>query len=236
MTNNSGISIIVPTYQERANLPLLIAQIKQLRTQLQPLELIIVDDDSQDGTEDYIRHLPENWIQLISRKNIRDLSSAVIAGFQQANYAILICMDGDLSHPVAAIPEMVKCIQQANVDFVIASRFMPGARIAASWPLLRRWNAAIAKFLAKSFTHISDPMSGFFCLRKTDFLTYKKHLNPVGYKIGLELLVKCRCKTIHEVPIHFAERHQGKSKLTFRERWKYIRHIARLFNYRRAQP
>jgi dolichol-phosphate mannosyltransferase len=226
-----GISIIVPTYQEIENLPILISQIAQLKKQLDPLELIIVDDDSKDGTDEYIAELQYNWIKLISRKNKRGLSTAVLAGFAQASYPILICMDGDLSHPVSVIPEMVKTIQQNDVDFVVGSRFMQGSDIDASWPMLRKLNAAVAKCLARFFTSISDPMSGFFCLKKSTFLTCGK-LNPVGYKIGLELIVKCRCKNIVEIPIHFSDRLHGKSKLNWREMFNYLLHLIKLFKYK----
>jgi dolichol-phosphate mannosyltransferase len=229
---SDGVSIIVPTYQERENLPELIRQITALKTQLNPLEIIIVDDDSRDGTAEYIASLQADWIKVEVRKNIRGLSTAVINGFQQARYNILICLDADLSHPVNVIPAMVAKIQTANIDMVIASRFMPGSSIAMTWSVWRKMNAAIAKWLAKPFTAITDPMSGFFCLKKTTFLNCID-LDPVGYKIALELIVKCPCKNIVEIPIHFAERYRGSSKLNLKERWNYLTHLWKLRNFKR---
>lgn len=229
-----GVSIIVPTYQEIENLPELIKKIAQLKTIIDPLELIIVDDNSQDGTNEYIHTLNYQWITLISRKNQRSLSSAVIDGFSYAAYPTLICMDADLSHPVEKIPEMVKHIQQSSVDFVIGSRFMPGASIYEDWNFLRHLNALIAKLLAKPFTAISDPMSGFFCLKKS-MLESCASLDPIGYKIGLELIVKCGCKNIMEIPIHFSQRYKGKSKLTLREQGRYLLHIGKLLKYKYVQ-
>lgn len=230
---NSGVSIIVPVYKERENLPELIRQIAELRPQLIPLELMLVDDDSQDGTEEYIQSLQRSWITLIVRKNQRGLSTAVIKGFRKARYDILICMDGDLSHPVNVIPEMVKAIQTANTDLVIASRFMPGASVDKRWSWRRKINAKLARFLAKPFTTITDPMSGFFCLRKSTFLACT-HLDPIGYKIALELIVKCPCQHIIEVPIYFAERYRGKSKLTLKQQWYYLIHLWKLRKFKRA--
>jgi dolichol-phosphate mannosyltransferase len=228
---NNSVSIIVPTYQERENLPELIRQVAELKKQIELLELVIVDDNSDDGTEEYINSLQSNWIKLIVRKNTRGLSTAVIMGFQQASYEVLVCMDADLSHPVSAIPEMLKKIQLANTDLVIASRFMLGASIDTAWPLWRKMTAAVAKWLAKPFTAITDPMSGFFCLRKTTFLRCTQ-LDPVGYKIALELMVKCPCKNIIEIPIHFSERQYGKSKLNGKEYGNYLKHLWKLLNFK----
>ncbi len=230
---NHGVSIIVPVYQERENLPELIRQIAALRPQLIPLELIIVDDDSQDGTEEYVNSLQKDWIILVVRKNKRGLSTAVIKGFQRARYDILICMDGDLSHPVNVIPEMVNKLQIANTDLVIASRFMPGASINTNWSWWRKMNSVLAKWLAKPFATITDPMSGFFCIKKSTF-QQAAALDPVGYKIALELIVKCPCRYIVEVPIYFAERYCGKSKLNCKEQWNYLRHLWKLRKFKRA--
>lgn len=227
----SGVSIVVPTYRERENLPELIQQIDLLRAQLNPLELIIVDDDSADGTAEYLNNLNQTWIKPISRKHKRGLSSAVIDGFIEAQYPILVCMDGDLSHPIATIATMVTTIQQHAVDFVIGSRFVVGGNVDTQWSTLRHLNAAFAKYLAKPFTKIKDPMSGFFCLRKDTF-TASDPLNPIGYKIGLELMVKCRCKNIIEIPIHFAQRNKGHSKLNLKERINYLTHLLRLLKYK----
>jgi len=224
-------SIIIPTFQESENLPELIRQIAGLRTQLTPIELIIVDDDSNDGTEEYITSLNYNWIKLIVRKNQRGLSSAVIEGFKQAQYSVLVCMDADLSHPVETIPQMVEIIQQGDVDFVLGSRFIKGGSVDKAWSTARKFNAWMARTIAKYIINKTDPLSGFFCIKKTTFLSVD-FLDPIGYKIGLELMTKCNCKNIVEIPIHFSERYKGKSKLTLKERFKYLVHISRLLKYK----
>jgi dolichol-phosphate mannosyltransferase len=116
-------------------------------------------------------------------------------------------------------------------DFVVGSRYAEGGATDDNWGFFRWLNSRVATLIARPFTSISDPMSGFFALRRA---TYSKadFLNPIGYKIGLELLVKCRCSRISEVPIAFADRIHGESKLSLREQLRYIQHIRRLFLYK----
>lgn len=225
-----AISIIVPTYREAENLPELIEQLRPLQNDF-TLELIIVDDNSADGTEERLADA-EPWITLIVRHDKRGLSSAVIDGFVAAHNPILICMDADLSHPPSAIPQMVNTLlQNDEIDFVIGSRFVAGGNVDRRWSIWRWLNAAIAKTLARPFTNAKDPMSGFFCLRQSTF-NAADNLNPIGYKIGLELIVKCHCKNIAEIPIHFRARQKGSSKLNFKEIMNYLRHIYRLVKYK----
>jgi dolichol-phosphate mannosyltransferase len=117
------------------------------------------------------------------------------------------------------------------VDFVIGSRYVAGGGTDAQWGVLRWINSKIATFLARPFTSVKDPMAGFFCLRR-DVYEKAAQLNPVGYKIGLELLVKCGCSVIREIPIYFAERQFGESKLNLSEQIKYLRHLKRLLDFK----
>ena len=104
----------------------------------------------------------------------------------------------------------------------------PGGSTDDDWGILRWLNSRIATLLARPLTSARDPMSGFFTLRRADF-EKAQHLNPVGYKIGLELIVKCGFDNIGEVPIHFVDRVHGESKLTLKEQLKYLQHIRRLY-------
>jgi dolichol-phosphate mannosyltransferase len=229
----NSVSVVIPAYKEFENLPKLINRVALLRAQLNPLEIIIVDDDSKDGTFTYLGKLQRDndWIKFIFRKNQRGLSSAVIEGFKQARYSILVCMDADLSHPPEIIPQMVEAISKPNVDFVIGSRFVKGGSVPDTWSFSRWLNTIVARCFARLFTNAKDPMSGFFCLKQSTFKQADK-LNPIGYKIGLELIVKCHCKNIVEIPIHFAKRFKGKSKLSLREMINYLIHIKRLVGFR----
>lgn len=228
-----SVSIVVPTYQEVDNLHKLIEEISKIKALFDDLELIIVDDNSQDGTEELIEKSKERypWVRLIVRKNQRGLSTAVIEGFNQAKYPFLVCVDADLSHPVDKIPEMMVEISKPSVDMVIGSRNIVGGGVYAKWSFFRWINAAVAKLLARPFTSVKDPMSGFFCIKKTTFQKVEK-LNPIGYKIGLELIVRCHCKNITEIPIYFDKRYAGKSKLSMKEILNYLKHLYRLFLFK----
>lgn len=224
-----GVSIIVPTYREADNLQKLTEEISKIKGMVGHLELIIVDDNSQDGTKELIKEIQKkrDWIYLAVRENQRGLSTAVIEGFNQAKYPFLVCMDADLSHPVDKIPEMIAEISKPNVDMVIGSRNVTGGGVHEKWSFFRWINAFVAKMLAKPFTSVKDPMSGFFCIKKSTFQKAAK-LNPIGYKIGLELMVKCHCKNMKEIPIYFDRRYKGESKLSAKEIMNYLKHLYRL--------
>lgn len=226
-----SVSVIVPTYREARNLPELIQRIDRVRVENGfALELIIVDDNSADGSEEFIASLQYPWIRLIVRRAERGLSSAVIRGLESADNDVLVVMDADLSHPPEAIPALVERLR-AGADFAIGSRYVRGGSTDVSWGLFRWLNSKAATIMARSFTRARDPMSGFFALRRAMF-RQADQLNPIGYKIGLELLVKCRCQRIEEVPIHFSNRTRGESKLNLREQFRYLQHLARLVDYR----
>jgi dolichol-phosphate mannosyltransferase len=233
-TRDSHVSIVVPTFGEAENLRPLVTRISQVMSQAkQRYEIIFVDDDSHDGTDQIVSELSRLGypVRLITRFGERGLSSAVIRGFAEADGDTLICMDADLSHPPEAIPEMLDSLSEPGVDFVIGSRYVAGARTDERWGLLRWINSKVATILARPFTSIKDPMAGFFCLHR-DVYEKAAQLNPVGYKIGLELLVKCQCSVIREIPIYFAKRQFGESKLTLTEQMKYLRHLKRLLDFK----
>jgi len=224
-------SIIVPTYREVEALPDLIERVARVREAHPSIaELLIVDDDSRDGTEALIAARPEPWLKLIVRKEDRGLSQAVLAGLRAARGDLLVVMDADLSHPPEAIVEMQRLIG-AGADFVVASRYIEGGTTADDWGLLRFINSRIATALARPLTAISDPMSGFFALPRRVFEAARDP-NPLGYKIGLELLVRCNCRNVKEIPIHFANRTRGESKLTAKQQLLYVRHLLRLYRFK----
>lgn len=220
------LTIVVPTYKEVESLPSLLERIDSVRPQLPPLEVLIMDDDSNDGTVELLAARAEPWVTLVVRKADRGLSAAVLDGFQRARGDFLVCMDADLSHPPEKIVEMLAALD-SGCDFAVGSRYLDGGSTADDWGFLRWLNSRVATVLARPFTHISDPMSGFFALRRATFQRAAE-LNPVGYKIALELIVKCRCQRVGEVPIHFAQRQFGESKLTLRQQLLYVRHLRRL--------
>ncbi len=227
VSGKPSLSIIVPTFQEAENLPELIERIERVcDAHGLKAELLIMDDDSRDGTEELIAALQKPWVRLVVRRENRGLSAAVLDGFRLAQHEVLLVMDADLSHPPEKIPELLDALC-AGADFVIGSRYVAGGTTDEDWGLLRWLNSKAATLLARPFTSAKDPMSGFFALRR-DTLARAASLNPIGYKIGLEILVKCGCRDVREAPIHFSQRRRGKSKLSLREQLRYLQHLRRL--------
>lgn len=247
------ISVVVPTFRERESLPLLVERLAALRTRYGlELELLVVDDDSQDGTEAWAEsEQAPDWLRLLVRKaqgpenpteagvrttvwggRERGLSPSVIDGLRQARHRVLVVMDADLSHPPEKIPSLVLALE-AGQQFVIGSRYVPGGTTDDDWGFFRWLNSKVATLLARPFTDAKDPMAGFFALRREDF-ERARELNPVGYKVGLELIVKCELENVGEVPIHFTDRVLGESKLTLKEQLAYLRHLRRLYMFRYA--
>jgi len=234
-SSSPSVSVIVPTYKEVENLPLLCERLEKVRQKHNlSLELLIMDDDSQDGTEELVSSINKDWITLVVRKKQRGLSQAVLEGLQSARGEVLVVMDADLSHPPEKIPEMLVALEK-GADFVMGSRYVTGGLTGASWGLFRWLNSRVATILARPLTSVKDPMSGFFALPRTTFES-ACDLNPIGYKIGLELMVKCNLFCIEEIPIHFENRQFGESKLTLTQQKKYIQHLFRLFIYKYWRP
>lgn len=228
------ISIVVPTYHEAGNISLLLRRIRSsLTTNGLEYEVIIVDDDSRDGTDAVVSELrsESHPVSLITRHGDRGLSSAVLCGFLEARGDILVCMDADLSHPPERIPALAQCLVNEKCEFAVGSRYVHGGTTDIEWGVLRWLNSKVATLLARPFTRVKDPMSGFFAIHRRIFNRAEK-LNPIGYKIGLELIVKCRCKDVKEIPIHFAKRQCGESKMNIREQVDYLKHLKRLADFR----
>jgi dolichol-phosphate mannosyltransferase len=225
------LSIIVPTYREVLNIPVLVNRLIELRETSQiDLEVFLMDDDSEDGSAELVQALRLPWVELVTRTTDRGLSPAVLDGLRRARGDVLLVMDADLSHPPEAIPKMLAELD-AGADFVVGSRFVKGGTTDDDWGVFRWLNSKVATLLAMPLSRLKDPMSGYFMLRRSTFLN-GKDFNPVGYKIGLELLIKCGCKRPVEVPIHFADRQLGDSKLSLKEQLRYLQHVRRLYIYR----
>jgi dolichol-phosphate mannosyltransferase len=225
------VSVIVPTYQEAENIPHLVARIGAVRESSGlPIEVTFMDDESGDGSAKVVDSLELSWVKLITRTSDRGLSYAVMDGLKQSRGDVVVVMDADLSHPPEAIPQMLEKLSE-GAEMAVGSRFADGGSTADDWGLFRWLNSRVATILAFPLTRISDPMSGFFAMRRATFEA-AENLNPVGYKILLELMVKCRCQLIVEVPIHFDNRRYGESKLSFKEQMRYFRHLRRLYTFK----
>ena len=225
------LSIIIPTYQEALNAPGLLKRISLAReTGSLDCEVLLMDDNSQDGIIEAVKIADFSWARVIVRKSNRGLAPAVIDGFSHASGTILVVMDADLSHPPEKILALVKAVE-SGAEMAIGSRYAPGGSTDKQWGWLRQLNSKAATWMARPLTNAKDPMSGFFALRK-QLITEASDLSPLGYKIGLELIVKCSITKITEIPIVFVDRAAGESKLTLRQQWLYLRHLIRLYKYR----
>jgi dolichol-phosphate mannosyltransferase len=226
------ITIILPTLNESENLPTVVERIADaLRGR--SFEILVVDDNSRDSTPQVCAELARRFpLTLHVRTEPKDgLSGAVLEGMARAQGEFLVVMDADLQHPPDKIPELLAPLERGETDFVLGSRYVPGGSTYGSWSFFRHLNSKVATWLARPFagdTH--DPMSGFFALRRE---TYERaeRLTPMGYKVALELMCKCRAKNIREVPIHFSTRTHGESKLTATQQFKYLEHLSRLYDF-----
>jgi dolichol-phosphate mannosyltransferase len=223
------ISIVVPTYHEQPNLqPLLDRIAATLQPLNRPYEVLIVDDDSRDGTVETAAQLARKHpLRLIVRTENRDLSLAAVEGLRAARGQYLVVMDADLSHPPESIPALIAALQPPT-DFALGSRYVQGGTME-QWGGLRWLNSFVATQLARPLAPgVLDPMSGFFALRRETFARCTR-LDPIGYKIGLELICRCACRHVAEIPIVFQNRTRGSSKLNLGQIRRYLLHLDRLY-------
>ena len=233
------VSIIVPTLEEAENLPLLVPRVAAAMAGRE-YEIVVVDDDSRDDTRGVCARLAEQYpLVLHVRDQPKDgLGGAVLAGVAVARGDTLVVMDADLQHPPERLPALLEPLERGQAEFVLGSRHVEGGTVEGGWGVVRRLKSGVATLLARPFAgRITDPMSGFFALRRSTF-DRGERLTPLGYKIGLELMCKCRVNGVREVPIHFMTRARGRSKLTAREQFRYLEHLSRLydFTYPRLSP
>jgi len=223
------LSIIIPTYNEKKNLEELAKRIfNALKPHYIQYELIIVDDNSPDGTAEYAESLKSKYdIRVIRRPHKISLASAAINGFKAATGDIYCVMDADLSHPPDALYDMYKKIENEGYDLVVGSRLVKGGG-AKRWPWYRRIVSIVAQSLARPLTTVRDNTSGFFMLKKR--VVDNAELNPIGFKILLEILAKGNYEKVMEYPIVFADREGGKSKLRTRQIFEYLKQLSMIYS------
>lgn len=219
-------SIVVPTFREASNLPVLARRIAR---SCPGCEILVVDDDSPDGTAEVARRL---GARVIVRRGERGLATAVLRGLEEAGEEIGVVLDADLSHPPESIPALVAAVE-AGADVAVGSRYGPGGEIE-HWPLARRIASFAGTLLARPITTVSDPMSGFFSLRRS--ILEGATLRPQGFKILLEILARAPVHRVVEVPIRFEDRAAGASKFGPAERRAFLRQVMELYRERKAWP
>lgn len=222
------ISIIIPTYNEKDNITPLVKRLAQALAGYN-YELLVVDDESKDGTIEVARGLASRYpLEVIVRRGQRGLATAVVHGLKAATGEIIGVMDADLQHPPEVIPQMIKALQ-GGADMAVASRYVEGGG-CPHWGLSRRVISRVALMVAHlllpSTRQVKDPLSGFFLFRKQNLAQAK--LKPIGYKISLEIMLAGNFQRIVEVPYVFEDRSAGKSKLRPREQIDYLKHVLSL--------
>jgi dolichol-phosphate mannosyltransferase len=224
-------SLIIPTYNEKDNIGRLLKAVGETLGAHEDYEIIVVDDDSPDLTWKAVEAyaLRDARIRIIRRLRERGLSKAVIEGFLQAQGEILGVMDADLSHDHRILPHMIAAVRDQGCDLVVGSRRVPGGG-ADRWPWYRKISSDVATLAAKMLLDIrlSDPMSGYFALKREVFEKVKHNINPQGYKILLEIYVRSNPRQVREIPFIFKDRKQGQSKVTVKVMLEYFRMIFQL--------
>ncbi|NET05790.1 MAG: glycosyltransferase [Symploca sp. SIO2B6] len=226
-------SLIIPTYKEAASVQTIVDQLSSLLDEALPqaYELIIVDDNSPDETWKIAQELMSKYpqLQVMRRVDERGLSSAVIRGWQASRGEVLGVIDADLQHPPELLLKLWGEIKRGG-DMAVASRHVEGGGVS-DWSVVRRFLSRGAQTLGLIILpgivgRVSDPMSGYFMVRRKCLVGQK--LNPLGYKILIEVLARGTVPWIGEVGYVFQERQEGESKVTSKQYVDYLRHLIRL--------
>jgi dolichol-phosphate mannosyltransferase len=232
----TDLSMVLPTFNEAANI---VAVLEQLMAHLDSVpglhyEIIVVDDDSPDRTWEKAGQVGEIFpqVRVVRRQTERGLSTAVIRGWQVARGRVLGVMDADLQHP-AEVTEKLWSEITRGADLAIASRHVEGGGVS-DWSLARRIISRCAQLIGLAIlpevtARVSDPMSGYFMISRAAIAG--RQLNPLGYKILIEVLGRGKVRWISEVPYVFRERVEGSSKVTNRIYLEYFQHLLRIRLY-----
>lgn len=222
-------SIVVPTYNEAGGIERLIEALDSVfKTNSLDGEIIVVDDNSPDGTGAIVDRLSSQYpVRCLHRAGKLGLSSGVLDGwkFARPDSEALGAMDADFSHDPKVIAQMVRALEN-GYDLAIGSRYVPGGGIR-DWPWQRKLTSRVAIALAQPLTRIRDITSGFFLVRRSAL--EGAALDPIGFKIGLEVIAKAHYRKAIEVPYVFTDRVAGSSKLNEGEILNYLRQLGRIY-------
>jgi dolichol-phosphate mannosyltransferase len=234
LSSRRAISLIAPTYNERDRLPELVRTIFAAfeRADLDG-ELVIVDDNSPDGTGQVADALARDFpIRVIHRAGKLGLGTAVVEGFAAAEAEVVGVIDADLSHPPDLVPRMLAVMQTEQADIVIGSRYVPGGG-TTNWEMSRVLMSRFACVMARGLTPVRDATSGFFIMRRDRARGVT--ISAGGFKICLELLIRSEPRLVIEVPYVFTGRTVGESKMNMKEAMGYLRQLRELYAYRRSR-
>jgi dolichol-phosphate mannosyltransferase len=231
-SNQETLALIIPTLNEAENIR---GVLKRTRSVLDPVgiryEILIVDDDSSDGTGDIVSAiaLEDPRVRLIVRKGAKGVAGATLLGWENTDASIVGEMDADLQHPPEVLPALVSAILEGH-DVAIGSRYASGGSLG-NWNLPRKLlsNAAlwVAMPVQRKQIRAKDPTAGYFLVRREciDQIQFQR----TGFKLLLDVLVRGRVRSIKEIPYTFESRHHGESKATFKVACEYAGLLAKLY-------
>lgn len=228
MQSSYDVSVVIPTYNESLGIEKLIAALTEtFRTNNINGEIVIVDDNSPDGTGALVDSLAAKYpVRCVHRAGKLGLSSAVIDGWATCTSPIIGVMDGDFSHDPSILPQLVRSVADGACELAIGSRYVKGGGIT-NWPWRRKITSRVAIALARPLTSVRDITSGFFFLRHSVIDGVK--LDPIGFKIGLEVIAKGKYKSVKEIPYVFTDRTAGTSKLNSGEIVNYLKQLSKMY-------
>jgi dolichol-phosphate mannosyltransferase len=219
------LAVVLPTFNERDNVEPLIARLEEVLAGTE-WEAIFVDDDSRDGTAEHVRAIARRkpYIRCVQRLGRRGLSTACIEGVLASSAPFLAVMDADLQHDETLLPRMLEMLKSSALDIVIGSRYAAGGGVGA-WDLSRARISDLATRLSRLVVkaELSDPMSGFFMIRRPVFEAALRDLSGQGFKILIDLFASSpRPLAFAELPYQFRLRRHGESKLDTLVAWEYL--------------
>lgn len=219
------LSVIIPTFNERANVLELIQRLQTTLTKYR-WEVIFVDDDSPDETARLVREIAQCDIRVrcIQRIDRRGLSSACTEGMLSSSAPYMAVIDGDLQHDETLLPKMLEVLKHDKADIVVGTRYSPGGGLG-DWDRSRVAISRFATWLSRLVlkAELSDPMSGFFMLRREVFEHSVRSLSGIGYKILVDIIASSKNPLrLTEIPYEFRTRELGESKLDARSVWDYL--------------
>jgi dolichol-phosphate mannosyltransferase len=222
------VSVVSPTYNEALGVEKLIAAMTDVfKANGINGEIVIVDDNSPDGTGALVDSLASRYpVRCVHRAGKLGLSSAVIDGWANCTSPIIGVMDADFSHDPAVAAQLINAITSGQCELAIGSRYIPGGGIT-NWPWRRKITSRVAIALARPLTSVRDITSGFFFLKRSVIDGVK--LDPIGFKIGLEVILKGKYTKVKEIPYVFTDRAQGTSKLNSGEIVNYLKQLSKMY-------
>lgn len=234
--NKLILSVIIPTYNESQNISGMLDSVSRSLPIGLKAEIIVVDDSSPDGTGDIASEYAKSvrssmmYVSVIRRPSKMGLSSAILEGVRAASGEMVLVMDSDFSHPPQTVPRMIRELQNAKCDIVIASRYVSGGSISG-WTIKRKLMSKGATKIAQYGlgVEVKDPMSGFFAFKR--HIINDVNFDAIGYKMLLEILVKTKGVRVKEIPYTFTNRRAGSSKVDSSVVYDYLRAVYRLYRF-----